>query len=73
MLGLGCAATYVALNYHSPWQWLFVGTVSLLLFNGIQVSRRQEAMQLDPLLKQMAMSTLLFTVLFRVGQYSEYR
>jgi 1,4-dihydroxy-2-naphthoate octaprenyltransferase len=68
LFGLGFAAIYVALTYHSPWQWLFVGAVPLLLFNGLQVSKRQEAMQLDPLLRQMALSTLVFTVLFGLGQ-----
>mgnify|MGYP004536038955 CR=1 FL=1 len=68
LLGLGAAILYVALNYHSPWQWLFLGAAPLLIFNGLQVWRRQESMQLDPLLKQMAMSTLLFVLLFGIGQ-----
>ena len=68
LLGLGAAVVYVALNYHSPWQWLFLGAAPLLVFNGLQVWRRQQSMQLDPLLKQMAMSTLLFVLLFGLGQ-----
>ena len=68
LLGLGCAALFVALTYHSPWQWLFALAAPLFLFNAVQVWRRQESMQLDPLLKQMALSTLVFTVLFGVGQ-----
>jgi 1,4-dihydroxy-2-naphthoate octaprenyltransferase len=68
LLGLACATTYVVLSYHSPWQWLFLGAVPLLLFNARQVSQRQESMQLDPLLKQMALSTLVFTLLFGLGQ-----
>ncbi|GAA4364702.1 1,4-dihydroxy-2-naphthoate polyprenyltransferase [Hymenobacter saemangeumensis] len=68
LFGLGCATVYVALNYRSPWQWLFVGAAPLFLFNARQVWQRQEAMQLDPLLKQMALSTLVFTLLFGIGQ-----
>ncbi len=68
LFGLGCAAFYVALTYHSPWQWLFAGAVPLLGFNGWQVWQRQESLRLDPLLKQMALSTLVFTVLFGIGQ-----
>ena len=68
LLGLGCAALFVALTYRSPWQWLFALAAPLFLFNAVQVWRRQESMQLDPLLKQMALSTLVFTVLFGVGQ-----
>ncbi|WP_345237354.1 hypothetical protein [Hymenobacter saemangeumensis] len=68
MFGLGCATVYVVLNYYSPWQWLFLATGPLLLFNAVQVSKRREAMQLDPLLKQMALSTLVFTALFGLGE-----
>jgi 1,4-dihydroxy-2-naphthoate octaprenyltransferase len=68
VLGVGAAVVYVALNYRSPWQWLFVLSLPLFLFNGRQVWARQESMQLDPLLKQMALSTLVFTLLFGLGQ-----
>ncbi|MDJ0365624.1 1,4-dihydroxy-2-naphthoate polyprenyltransferase [Hymenobacter sp. H14-R3] len=68
LLGIGGAVIYVALTYHSPWQWLFVLSLPLFAFNGYQVWARQESMRLDPLLKQMALSTLVFTVLFGVGQ-----
>jgi 1,4-dihydroxy-2-naphthoate polyprenyltransferase len=68
LLGLGAAVLYVAQNYRSPWQWLFLLAAPLLIYNGLQVWRRQQSMQLDPLLKQMAMSTLLFVLLFGIGQ-----
>ena len=68
VLGVGAAVVYVALNYHSPWQWLFMLSLPLFLFNGRQVWARQDSLQLDPLLKQMAMSTLAFTLLFGIGQ-----
>jgi 1,4-dihydroxy-2-naphthoate octaprenyltransferase len=68
LLGVGAAVVYVALTYHSPWQWLFVLSLPLFFFNGRQVWARQESMQLDPLLKQMALSTLVFTLLFGLGQ-----
>jgi 1,4-dihydroxy-2-naphthoate octaprenyltransferase len=68
VLGVGAATVYVALTYHSPWQWLFLLSLPLFLFNGRQVWARQESMRIDPLLKQMAMSTLAFTLLFGLGQ-----
>ena len=40
----------------------------LFAFNAIQVWQRQESLQIDPLLKQMALSTLVFTLLFGIGQ-----
>ena len=67
-LGFAAAGTYVVLTYHSPWQWLFLLVAPLLLRNGIQVWRRREPGQLDPLLKQMALTTLAFTLLFGIGQ-----
>jgi len=68
VLGVGAAVVYVTLTYHSPWQWLFVLSLPLFLFNGRQVWARQESMKIDPLLKQMALSTLVFTLLFGIGQ-----
>jgi 1,4-dihydroxy-2-naphthoate octaprenyltransferase len=68
LLGVGAAVVYVSLTYHSPWQWLFVLSLPLFLFNGRQVWARQESMKIDPLLKQMALSTLVFTLLFGIGQ-----
>ncbi|MCR5889129.1 1,4-dihydroxy-2-naphthoate polyprenyltransferase [Hymenobacter sp. J193] len=68
LLGFGCALLYVAFTYHSPWQWLFILSSPLLLRNALLVWRRQDSLQLDPLLKQMAMTTLLFTLLFGLGQ-----
>ncbi|OGX84525.1 1,4-dihydroxy-2-naphthoate polyprenyltransferase [Hymenobacter glacialis] len=68
LLGLGCATVFVALTYRSPWQWLFALATPLFAFNAVQVWQRQDSMQIDPLLKQMALSTLVFTVLFGVGQ-----
>ena len=67
-VGFVAAIIYVVLTYHSPWQWVFLLVAPLLLRNGMQVWRRQESTQLDPLLKQMALTTLAFTVLFGVGQ-----
>ena len=68
LLGVAAAVAYVLFNYHSPWQWLFVLSLPLFFFNGTQVWQRQDSMQLDPLLKQMALSTLVFTLLFGIGQ-----
>ncbi|MEQ9591619.1 MAG: 1,4-dihydroxy-2-naphthoate polyprenyltransferase [Cyclobacteriaceae bacterium] len=64
--GIGCAIAYTLLNYQSIFQFLFVITIPLFLFNGSSV-RRKEARDLDPLLKQMALSTLLFVILFGIG------
>ncbi|RSK31822.1 1,4-dihydroxy-2-naphthoate polyprenyltransferase [Hymenobacter metallilatus] len=66
--GLVCAVLYVLLTYRSPWQWLFLLSAPLLVRNALAVWQRQGSMQLDPLLKHMALTTLVFTLLFGLGQ-----
>ncbi len=68
LLGFLAAVLYVALTYSSPWQWLFLLSAPLLLRNARAVWQRQDSVQLDPLLKQMALTTLVFTLLFGLGQ-----
>jgi 1,4-dihydroxy-2-naphthoate octaprenyltransferase len=60
------AVAYTILRYESPWQFLFLPAVALFIRNGVAVSKLPSE-QLDPWLKQMAMSTLLFVVTFGVG------
>ncbi len=64
--GLTSATAYVILNYQSPVQFLFTATIPLFLINGISVSRKPSE-ELDPYLRQMALSTLLFVVFFGIG------
>jgi 1,4-dihydroxy-2-naphthoate octaprenyltransferase len=61
------SVAYVAINYHSPYQFIFLVTTPLLIFNGMQVSANKESKKLDPMLKQMAISTLLFIITFGIG------
>jgi 1,4-dihydroxy-2-naphthoate polyprenyltransferase len=64
--GFTCTLIYSLLNYQSIFQFLFLITIPLLAKIGMAVSRKPSA-ELDPYLKQMAISTLLFVVLFGVG------
>ncbi len=64
--GVLCSVVFVVLNFKSPMQFLFLLATPLLFINGKKVSSLPSE-QLDPLLKQMALSTLLFVVLFGVG------
>ena len=54
------------LTYHSPWQFLFLLTAPLFIRNGLVVSKNPSH-ELDPYLKQMALSTLAFVLLFGIG------
>jgi 1,4-dihydroxy-2-naphthoate octaprenyltransferase len=64
--GLCSAGLYTLLTFQSPWQLLFLGTVPLFLKNAIAISSKPSD-ALDPYLKQMALSTLLFVLLFGIG------
>ncbi|NLR92568.1 MULTISPECIES: 1,4-dihydroxy-2-naphthoate polyprenyltransferase [Flammeovirga] len=63
-----CGLVYVYLNYFSPFQWLFVLTFPLLRKNGWAVTKLTQPAELDPYLKQMAMTSLLFSLTFGIGQ-----
>lgn len=58
---------FVLLTYDSWWDLLFI-LVNPLLFKNIQAVKMKPATELDPYLKQMALSTLLFSILFALGQ-----
>jgi 1,4-dihydroxy-2-naphthoate octaprenyltransferase len=66
LTALASSGLYTILLYKSPWQFLFLLSVPLFLKNGMAVSRKPSH-ELDPYLKQMALSTLLFVLLFGVG------
>jgi 1,4-dihydroxy-2-naphthoate octaprenyltransferase len=65
--GLISASIFVALTYQSLWQLLFVLSFPLFIMNGLAVQQKPSE-KLDPYLKQLALSTLLFVVLFGLGQ-----
>jgi 1,4-dihydroxy-2-naphthoate octaprenyltransferase len=65
--GVLTALAFVVLRFESYWQFLFLLMLPLLVFNGLQVWRLRTPAQLDPFLKQMALSTMLFVLLFGGG------
>ncbi|MGE0588375.1 MAG: 1,4-dihydroxy-2-naphthoate polyprenyltransferase [Cyclobacteriaceae bacterium] len=64
--GLTTAVAYTFINFNSYFQWLFIITIPLFLVNATSVNRKMAA-DLDPYLKQLAISTLAFVLLFGVG------
>ena len=64
--GVSCSIIFVLLYYFSPWQWLFLITIPMLFANGKAVQSRTGA-NLDPYLKQMAITTLFFVIAFGLG------
>ncbi len=69
LLGAGwsCALLYTLIQYESPVQLLFVLSFPLFLMNGWNVAKKKDSEALDPYLKQMALSTLLFVILIGIG------
>ncbi len=61
------AAIYVALQYRHPVQGLFLLVIPLFVQN-VHAMLTKPAPALDPWLRQLAISTLLFVVLFGTGQ-----
>jgi len=68
VLGFGATLVYIGLNFESPFQLLVLLVIPLLFKNARAVKAHEEAAALDPFLKQMALSTLFFVILFGVGQ-----
>lgn len=66
--GFGAALLYIGLHFQSPFQLLLLLVIPLLLKNARAVKVCREATALDPFLRQMVLSTLLFVILFGLGQ-----
>ena len=69
LTGSVAATLGFVLSEFRHWQQLiFLGITPLLVLNGLLVWKRQDPKGLDPLLKQLALSTLLFVLVFGFGQ-----
>lgn len=66
-VGMGCSVLYLLIHFDALPQWLFVVSFPLFVRNGLAVSRLKKPSELDPYLKQMALSTLVFVLLFGIG------
>lgn len=58
---------FVVLNYQSLLQWSFLAILPLVYINARAVYVKKQAMGLDPYLKQMAITTMLFVIVFGVS------
>lgn len=66
-IGWLLAIAFVIINYQKSWQWLFLISSPLFFINAKAVYTKVKPMDLDPYLKQMAISTLIFVILFGIG------
>ncbi len=58
---------YIILNYHSPWQFIFLIIIPPLVENIRAVFRAPSLSVLDPLLKKLALTSLLYALAFGIG------
>ena len=58
---------YVLFTYNSYWEFLFLATLPLFVYNLIGVYKVKDHKQLDPYLKKTALSTLVFVIVFGIG------
>ena len=65
--GLLLSVIFVLMNYSSPFQFLFILSLPLFIKNYLGVKKSSTSKQMDPYLKQLAISTLIFVVLFGIG------
>ena len=67
LLGFVASIVFVILNFTSTMQFLFIITVPLFRRHLVAVRRIDEPVEFDPLLKQLAISTFIFSILFSIG------
>jgi len=59
--------SYMLLNYHSPFQMLFLITIPMLWINVAVVFKNSIPEELDPYLRKLAITSLLFSLTFGIG------
>ncbi len=67
IVGFLLALTYTILHYNRPIQLLFLVIIPLLFINGKAIVTKTNAKDLDPYLRQMALTTLAFVLFFGLG------
>src|SRR5690606_34151013 len=65
--GMASSIIYVLVNAESLTQWIFVLTFPLLIKNIVVVFKNNEPSLLDPELKKLAITTLLFALTLGIG------
>jgi 1,4-dihydroxy-2-naphthoate polyprenyltransferase len=67
ILAMCCGIIYGLLNYHSPWQFIFIAVIPLFVRDLIRILNINEQNLLDPFLKKLALSTFAYILLFGIG------
>lgn len=67
LIGALTSIAYIFMTYQKITDWLFLLIIPLLIKNALTVRKHAGKQALDPMLKQMVITTLLFVVLFSIG------
>ncbi len=67
ILALLFAVIFTTLIYQYPWQFVYLITYPVFFIDLISISKIKNNQALDPYLKKLAITTLLFTLLFGFG------
>jgi len=67
IMAVALAFVFVSMNFRTISQHLFILSVPMFIRNAIAVTQLKDQTELDPFLKQMAISTLVFVLLFGIG------
>lgn len=67
IMGFLSALIYTILEFKTPWQLLFLIIIPMLFINGKNVFIKKQAAEIDPYLKQMSITTLIFVITFGIG------
>jgi len=70
IIGIIASAVFTIIHFERWHQWLFIIITPLLIINFRAVQLKVKPMELDPYLKQMALTTLLFVITFGIGLLS---
>ncbi len=65
--GLAFSVLFIILHYRSLWQFLFLLSSPLFIFNIYKVNKYSNPSLLDPQLRQLAITTMLYVILFGLG------
>ncbi len=68
IIGVLASMVYSFINYQSWYQFAFIVVLPMFNINIKAVKNKRSAQELDPYLKQMALSTLIFILFFGFGQ-----
>jgi len=69
LIAIGCGSflVYAAMHFEWGWAWLFLLSYPLFILNAVKVFTTTESVELDSYLKQLAISTFLFSIILGAG------